>query len=135
MPYKTKSAKFSGTSLKDAGKNARRIYNKVIVNTKRKPFVRSAYFKNEKIFFDYFWDHLKQKGPKARFKRLQFFEAAVELIKNSKAAPALDRRSDKNEILYRFEGIIKNSNEKFYVQIKENKKNGNKYFMSCFPDQ
>lgn len=97
MLYKTKLSKISGTNLKEINKNVRRIYKKLIVNAKRKPFICSAYFKKEKIFFDYFWDHLKQKGQKARFKRLQFFEAAVELIKNSKAAPAIDRRSDKNE--------------------------------------
>lgn len=135
MPYKTKSVKVSGTNLKEVGKNVRRIYKKVIVNTKRKPFIRSAYFKKEKIFFDYFWDHLKQKNPKTRFKRLQYFEAAIELIKSSKFIPKIDRRSDKNEVLYRFEGIVRGSGESFYVQIKENKKNGNKYFMSCFPDE
>jgi hypothetical protein len=45
------------------------------------------YFKKEKIFFDYFWAHLKQKGPKERFKRLKFLRSALEVIQNSRNSP------------------------------------------------
>ena len=40
----------------------------------------------------------------------------------------------KLEILHRFAGLTKNR-ELFYVQIKEDKRSGRKYFMSCFPEK
>ena len=92
--------------------------------------MRSMYFKKEKIFFDYFWDHLRQKLPKERFRRLKYFKASIELIKNSRNQPILKENIGKKEILYRFSGVTFEK-ESFFVQIKEDKK-GKKYLMSCF---
>ena len=39
----------------------------------------------------------------------------------------------KTEILHRFKGITPEG-EEFFVQIKENKRNGQKYFISVFPN-
>ena len=78
IPYQTKSNKLAGTDYKEVYKNAMFIFRKIESATKRKPYVRSAYFrenkKKQKIFFDYFWVHLSQKGPKERVKRLQYFK-------------------------------------------------------------
>lgn len=133
-PYKTKSSKIEATSLREVNKVVRATYKQITSKTKRQPYVRSAYFKKEKVFFTYFWDHLKQQYPKKKFCRLQYFKAAIELAKNSKEKPIIDPRSNNSETLYRFTGITAD-NELFFVQIKENKKTGKKYFMSCFSEK
>ena len=88
--YQAKSKKISGTNLAEVYRASERIYKEIARKTKRRPYIRSAYFKKEKIFFDYFWNHLRQKVPKERFKRLKFFEASVELIKKSRNKPVSD---------------------------------------------
>ncbi len=136
IPYQTKSKKLSGTNLGETYRAALNYYKGIVRITKRKPYVRSAYFHKEKIFFDFFWDHLRQKSPKERFKRLKFFKAAVELIKYSKNKPVSKPNPNKNEIYHRFAGLTSDK-ELFYVQIKEVKRGGRKpkYFMSCFPPE
>jgi len=70
---------------------------------------------------------------KEKVKRLKYFSAAIEVIKNSRNKPIIKQNPNKKtEILYRFAGLTK---EKYFflVQIKEDKKNDKKYFMSCFP--
>lgn len=74
-----------------------------------------------------------QKRPKERMKRLKYFRAALDVIKNSKNHPTSEENPHKKgEILHRFIGLTE-SKELFYVQIKEDKRSGKKYFMSCFP--
>ena len=132
-PYQTKSDQLPGTNLGEVYRAAWKIYHQIEKSTRRKPYIRSAYFKKEKIFFDLFWAHLKDKGPKERFKRLKFLAAAIDLIKNTRLAPVIKNSSHKKtEIYYRFAGLTKN-NQLFIVQIKENTRSKNKYFMSCFP--
>jgi len=132
IAYKTKAIKTSGSNLGEVYKSAKKIFNIIEKSTKRQPYLRSAYFKKEKIFFDYFWKHLGQKGPKERFKRLKYFQPALELIKYSRNDPTVKTNpNNKNETLYRFAGSTK-LNELFIVQIKEDKKAKKKYFMSCF---
>ena len=133
IPYQTKARKISGTNLSEVYKNADRLFREISRKTKRRPYIRSAYFKKEKIFFDYFWDHLRQKPPKERIKRLRYFGAALALIKSSRNKPGSKPNPNKTrEIVYRFAGLTVEK-EKFYVQIKEDKKKKRKYFMSCFP--
>jgi len=99
-------------------KEAMAVFNQIKRRTKRRPYVRSAYFNKEKIFFDFFWTHLHQKGPKSRFKRLKYFAAAVDLIKNSKNHPVSKENPNKRtEIVHRFAGLTKEK-ELFFVQIK-----------------
>jgi hypothetical protein len=131
--YQTKSKKIAGTNLTEVYKNSEKLFKNIARKTKRRPYVRSAYFKKEKIFFDYFWNHLRQKVPKERFRRLKFFEASVELIINSRNKPTIEPSLKKNEILYRFSGITAEK-KPFYVQIKEDRRK-RKYFMSCFPQK
>jgi hypothetical protein len=129
--YQTKSRRLPGSNYKELREHALKIYKQIEQQTKRRPYIRSAYFKKEKIFFDYFWDHLWQKKARDRMKRLPYFLVAIELIKYSRIKPSSKLNPNvKNEILHRFAGITKDKRI-FYVQIKENKK-GKKYFMSCF---
>src|SRR3989344_1771471 len=102
IPFQTKTKKLPGTNYVEVRKNALTLFNQLKKKTKRKPYLRSKYFKKQKIFFDFFWEHLLQKNHKERVRRLKFFSAAIEL---------------------------------FYVQIKEDKRSGAKYFMSCFPQE
>lgn len=115
-------------------KLARRIFKRVQARTKRKPYLRSAYFNDKnKIFFDYFWIHLSQKPPKERMRRLRFFEAALELIRHSRYHPHSIFTADMpGESFHRFGGMTKRGT-KFFVQIKEHKRTGRKQFMSVFP--
>lgn len=131
IPYQTKSKKLPGTNYGEVMRNAFAVYDEIKKKTKRRPYIRSAYFKKDKIFFDYFREHIFQKSPKDRMKRLKYFKAGTELIKNSKNEPTVKNNPNKSsEILYKFAGLTAEK-EIFFVQIKEDKK-GNKYFMSCF---
>lgn len=132
IPYQTKTKKLSGTSYTEVRKEALVLYNQIKRRTKRRPYIRSAYFNKQKIFFDYFWTHLNQKRRRERQIRLQLFAVAIEVIKNSRNAPVSnDNPANRNEILHRFAGLTRDK-RLFYVQIKEDKRRGHKYFMSAF---
>jgi len=132
-PYYTKVKRLSGTDYREIHSKVSAIFKQIKSKTKRRPYIRSAYFKKQKIFFDYFWQHLWQKSWKERVKRLKFFLCAIDLIKNSRQEPSSKQNPNKkSEILHRFIGITKNK-ELFIVQIKEDKKTNRKYFMSVFP--
>jgi len=131
--YKANKKTFKTRRYSEARNHVLTIFNQIKKRTKRKPYIRSSYFKKQKIFFDYFWPHLFQKNPRERTKRLKYFEASIELIKNSKDHPfSKQNPNNQSEIFHRFEGLTKNK-EKFCVQIKEDKRSGKKYFISCFP--
>ena len=133
IPYQSDKIKLAGTNYFEIRKQALFIFNQIKKKTKRRPYIRSSYFKKQKIFFDYFWTHLRQKPPRERFKRLQYFEAAIDLIKNSRREPTSKQNPNKRgEIVHRFIGVTVNK-EQFSVQIKEDLKTDKKYFMSCFP--
>ena len=131
--YQTKSNKLTGTSLKEVKKKVQTLYKEIASGSRKgKVYVRAAYFRKEKVFFDYFWQHTFQKSPKERFERLKFFKASVELIKNSRNQPASKiNPNNRREILHRFAGVTQNK-ELFFVQVKEDTKTKQKYFMSCF---
>ena len=131
IPYQAKSKKVSGSSYGEVMHNAFKIFDEIKKKTKRRPHIRSAYFKKEKIFFDYFREHLFQKNSHDRERRMKFFAAAIELVNKSKHNPILKTNPNKKgEIFYRFAGLT-GEKHLFFVQIKEDKKK-RKYFMSCF---
>jgi hypothetical protein len=131
VPYKTKSKKISGTSYSEVMRNAFAVYDEIKKKTKRRPYIRSAYFKKEKIFLDYFREHLFQKSPKERINRLRYLKAAIELVKNSRNEPIIKKDPNKNkETFYKFIGLT-GEGDLFFVQIKEDKRK-RKYLMSCF---
>lgn len=133
IPYQTKAEKLPGTSYKEVYKKARAIFAAIRSQTKRKPYVRSAYFHRQKIFFDFFWAHLSQKSIPERIRRLKYFEVAIEVIRKSRNHPeSMQNPNKKTEILHRFAGLTKNK-ELFFVQIKEHKRTGRKQLMSIFP--
>lgn len=133
-PFQTKTKVLPGTNYKEINKRAWRIYHEIEKRTKRKPYIRSAYFDKEKIFFDFFFIHVNQKKGKDKLRRLRYFNCAIELIQNSRIKPSsIENPNNQKEILHKFNGRSREGNL-FYVHIKENKKTGRKYFMSCFPE-
>ena len=133
LPYLAKSKELKGTNYADVSKQARQVFKLIKARTKRRPYIRSAYFKKQKIFFDFFWQHLAQKRFPDRVRRLRFFPCAIELIAKSRIHPdSMDNPANKSEILHRFSGRT-TSNQLFYVQVKEEKRTGKKQFISVFP--
>lgn len=133
--YQTKTKKFSGSNFKEVKKDAVASFQIIKSRTKRTPYIRSKYFKGEKVFLNIFWRHLYDKREKDRTRRLKFFACAMDLIKNSACSPTTkDNPNKKDEILYRFTGVTKNQ-DYFRVQIKENKRSKRKDFISIIPGE
>jgi hypothetical protein len=132
--YQTKTSKLRGTNYREVRKKAFLFYDEIVGKSKRKPYVRSAYFKKEKIFLDLFWHHLfEKKNYWDKTRRMKFFQCAIELIQKSHFSPvSKENPNKKSEILYRFAGITKEK-EIFFVQIKENRNNHRKWLISVFP--
>jgi acyl carrier protein phosphodiesterase len=132
--YTTKVKRLPGTDYAEVYSKAKNLYKAISSRTKRRPYVRSAYFGNEKVFLDYFWDHIFKKNFSDRKRRLGYYACALDLIQNSKIAPISKiNPEDSLETLHRFSGVNGNS-EEFFVQIKEDMKTGQKHFISVFPN-
>jgi hypothetical protein len=132
--YHTSVQKFAGTDYKEVSRKARLLYKEIRSKTKRKPYVRSVYFGKDKIFLDYFWQHLEEKKWQDRLRRLRYYACAIDLISYTRIAPTKKQNPNKNsEYVHRFKGVTTNK-EVFFVQVVE-KKNGNKHFISVFPEQ
>jgi len=132
--FKSNEKKISGTSFKEVNKSAESIYKQIKSKTKRTPYIRSKYFKKEKVFLTLFWGHLFDKQEKDRVRRLKYFGCAMDLIKNSNYNPvSRENFQKKDEILHRFYGKTK-TDENFIVQIKENKRTKRKDLISIYPE-
>jgi len=131
--YQSKLKKLSGTDYKEIYHRAFSVYKQIKSRSKRKPYVRSVYFNKEKVFLDYFWQHMWQKNWRDRDRRLKYYPCAIDLIRNSKVEPISKQNPNRpTEILHRFAGLTRDK-ELFFVQIKEDKKTSQKYFLSVFP--
>ncbi len=132
--YQTRAEKISGTSYKEVYKKALGIYKQIRRKTKRRSYIRSAYFEKNKIFLALFWQHLEDHfNQNDKVRRLKFFACGLELIQNSRYEPTSKENPNKpSEILHRFIGITRNK-EIFKVQIKEDKRSGEKFLISIFP--
>jgi len=132
--YKSKYSKLSGSSLEEVIKLARREYHIIQKRTPRRvPYIRSRYFTKDKIFINNFWDHLKQKRIIDQTRKLKLYLCAIDLLRNSSYPPdTIYKKDDLNNILHRFYGQT-TSGEYFCVQVKLNKRNNRKDFISVFP--
>lgn len=132
MIYHSKYDLLPGSSYDEVVKYARKEFGTIRKLTKRQPYIRSKYFRGDKIFVTIFWDHLMQKFRKDRMKRLRFYKAAIDLLRNSTMAPdTIFSKSDKDTMLHRFYGKTHEGVE-FCVQVKEDKRTNRKDFMSVF---
>ena len=131
--YKTRTTRLAGTSYSEIRKKAFGLHKEISRRSKRKPYVRSAYFGKNKIFLALFWSHLFKKNYWDQTRRMKFFACGIELIRNSHLEPVSRENPNKTgEILHRFAGISAD-NELFFVQIKEAKQTGQKWLISIFP--
>ena len=130
--YHTKIDPYAGTSYSEIERKARKDYQAIAKLSKRNVYVRSKYFNNEKIFLSLFWEHLNQKPRRERKLRLRYYCCALDLLRNTRQKPASKENPNRHgELLHRFAGVTRD-NDLFYVQVKENRKTGNKHLMSVF---
>jgi len=81
-----------------------------------------------------FWDHIMQKHPGDRKKRLKFYDAAIELLQRNTIDPITKMNPNgRNELVHRFAGRTREG-DLFYVQVKQELRTGSKHFMSVFPE-
>ncbi len=132
--YKSKFNQTSGSNFSEVRKKVNLIFKQIKSKTKRRPYVKSAYFNKSKIFVSQFFSHTFEKNWRDATRRLKLFECGIDLIKNNKVNPSSkDDPNNPGFILHRFTGLTK-QNELFYVQVKENKKSGEKFLLSIFPE-
>lgn len=134
--YKTKAKPFAGTSYHEIKKKAFGLFDEIKKKTKRKPYIRSAYFGKQKVFFELFWEHLFRKNFWDQMRRMKFFPCGIELVEKSRFEPTIkDNPNKPSEVLHRFSGISSDG-QKFFVQIKASrKKDSTKWLMSIFPEE
>ncbi len=130
--FKSKVILLPGSSYDEVLDLARKEHKKVENLTKRQPYVRSTYFKKDKVFVSLFWTHIMQKHRKVRMKRLKLYTAAIDLLRNTHCEPeTIFKKDDMSVLLHRFYGITKDG-VSFCVQVKQDKRSGRKDFMSVF---
>lgn len=132
--YRSKYGQIPTTSHAYVMRIARYEYHKIQKRTpRRQAYVKSQYFKRDKIFINQFWEHLKQKRLGDQVRRAKLFVCAVDLMRHSTYDPdTIYKYEDMNIGLHRFYGQSKDGLS-FCVQIRENKRNNRKDFMSVFP--
>ena len=73
-----------------------------------------------------------QKNLKERTKRLQLYNAAIDLLRNTRCEPeTLFSKDDMSNLTHRFYGVTKEGVE-YCVQVKQNKRSGRKDLISVF---
>ncbi len=132
--YKTKAGKITGITWSEISKKAMVLHKQIAARTKRRPYVRAAYFDKQKIFLELYWHHLYEKqNVRDKARRVKYFACAIELIERSRMEPTVKENPNRHgELLYRFVGTAAGG-EVFIVQIKEVKRTGEKWLMSVFP--
>lgn len=112
---------------------ARAMFRTLQKQTKRRPYVRSTYFSKDKVFFDFFWQHMEQKLPSDRARRLKYFPCALELMRKARNDPVtyIDP-TQPNGILHRFLGKTSDG-RLFWVLVREDRRTDKKQLLTIFP--
>lgn len=133
--YITKASPLAGSNWKEVLKKAFSIYKEIRRRSRRRSYVRSVYFNKQKIFLPLFWSHLYEKlNHRDKTRRLKLYPCALELIQHTRFDPEIKQSSEEPDmILHRFAGKTRDG-QKFFAQIKENMKTGEKWFISTFPE-
>lgn len=132
--YNSKFGLVAGSNYQEVYKNVTKHYSALLKKTKRQPYIRSAYFIKQKIFFNVFWQHLFDKPYAVRAIRMKFFPATLELLQKSRNHPVtVENQNHKSELLHRFYGMTKDK-QRFVVQIKQMKRSGKLYLVSIYPE-
>ncbi|MDR0979598.1 MAG: hypothetical protein LBM12_00355 [Candidatus Nomurabacteria bacterium] len=128
--FQSQYSKIKGTAPLEIERKAKAHYEIFAKHAgRRQAFIRSAYFKKEKVFLKTFWDHIYAKSRKDRERRLRFYICALDLIANTRKTPV--EKAVGSDTLFRFYGKAKDGCM-FIVQIKRDK-NNKKFHMSVFP--
>lgn len=131
--YRTITQPIRGSSWAEVAPQARHLLRSIARRTKRRPYIRSAYFRKDKVFLSYFWQHLSQKPYPEQLRRLRYLPCAIELIRKSRHRPTSKQNPNRpDEILHRFAGMTPD-HQLFMVQIKESQQTDRKELMSVFP--
>lgn len=131
--YQCKTKPLPGHRFTDIIPQARRLFRSLQKQTKRRPYIRSAYFNKDKIFFDFFWQHMQQKAVIDRARRLRYFPCALELLRSTRHDPiTFMDPTQPNKFVHRFLGEA-SGNQKFWALIKEDRKSNKKQLLSLFP--
>lgn len=131
--YRCKTASLTGHRFVDIMPQARRVFRTLQKQTKRRPYVRSPYFYKDKIFFDFFWQHMQQKSVIDRARRLKYLPCTLELMRNSRHDPV--SFIDVNQpgiIKHEFLGTAPNG-VRFAVIVQEDRKTDKKQLLSLYP--
>lgn len=132
--YQSKYGQLPGTTLDRAFRAAHKYHDTIKNrNPRRRPYVRSRYFKKDKIFLTLFWGHLVEKNRKEQLRRVRLYKAAIDLVRNTVQNPITIQDSTQADImLHRFYGVTRDG-VNFCVQVKQNQRSGRKDLMSAFP--
>jgi len=131
--YRTRIKPIPGTNYSEIYPRAWSLYKQIASKTRRRPYIRSAYFNKEKVFLDLFWEHMRQKNLRDRARRLRYYPCALDLVVHSHTSPTSKQNPNRlSETFHRFAGISENG-EVFFVQIKKIGKRGGKHLISIFP--
>lgn len=133
--YITQINPVPGSKYSEVYKKSFNFYEKIKKKSKRRPYIRSAYFNKQKIFLPLFWGHLHEKlNHRDKTRRAKYFPCAVDLIQNNKFNPNTTQSLENpSELLHRFIGKTKDE-QIFFVQIKETISTGEKWLISVFPE-
>jgi hypothetical protein len=133
--YSAKSKPIAGSNYRDLLKVVRAEYKYIAKQTKRTPYVRSEYFKGDKVFLSLYWTHLSATPMYTQRHRLKLFNCGIELLRHTTFPPETKPNPNgRSELVYRFGGKTPDG-QVFYVQVKQEIRSGKKYFMSVFPER
>lgn len=131
--YQCKAKCLTGHRYTDIMPLARVLFRELKRKTKRRPYVRSAYFEKDKIFFDFFWHHLNTMLPSERAKRLRFFPCALELLQKSRNNPITFIDVQRPDVIkHMFQGKTADG-YCFAVVIQQERKTGKKQLLTLYP--
>ncbi len=131
--YHCQSLPLGGHRYADIMPQARALFRALQKKTKRRPYIRSAYFKKDKVFFEYLWTHLNQKSLPDRARRLRYLPCALEVLQKSRQDPITFVDSqDPDTIRHQFSGVA-GDGSRFAVIVKQERASGRKHLLSLFP--
>lgn len=131
--YRCKAAPLRGHRFVDIMPQVRKEFRTLQKRTKRRPHVRSDYFKKNKIFFDYFWQHMQRKSVVDRARRLKYFPCALEVLRKSRHNPTTFVDINQPDIIKHEFVAIAPDGVRFSVIIQEDRKTDKKQLLSLYP--
>lgn len=131
--YQCKAKPISGRRFVDVIPQARKLLRTVQKKTKRRAYIRSAYFHKDKIFFDFFWQHMLAKSAVDRARRLKYLPCALELLRSSRCDPlSFIDEYQPGIIKHEFKGRSPDGMN-FSVIVQEDRKTNKKQLLTLYP--